>query len=99
MHGYVYHEFERLHRHTALCYDVYYRINEFLITHHLPNNLFSSSNFLAMLVSTLASRVFVTLSMKTLEPCSLLSSIFSIVFSRDLMSANEYPKTFLLQIE
>ena len=76
MHSYVYHEFERLHRQIELCYDVYYRINRFLNSHHLPNSLLSSSNFLAMLVSMLASRVFIAFSMKALEPCSLLPSIF-----------------------
>ena len=98
MHNYVYREFECLHRQIELCYDVYCRLDEFLISHHLLNSLFSSSNFLAMLVSTLASRVFVAFSMKALEPCSLLSSIFPIVVSRDLTSANKYPKTFSLQI-
>lgn len=80
MHGCVYHECGRLHR------QINYRISDFLISHYLPNSLFSSSNFPAILVSTRASKVFIAFLMKALEPCSLLSSIFSKVVSDDLMA-------------
>ena len=80
MHRCVYHECGRLHR------QINYRISDFLISHYLPNSLFSSSNFPAILVSTRASKVFIAFSMKALEPCSLLSSIFSKVVSDDLMA-------------